>query len=598
MSNKKVTDVVVLDEKEKKVKKNKKNKKVEKAVVEEVVSEEVSSVEVLDTSDVVEESSTTEAQNSEQVIKDEIKIEKKRRFWDEVKSFFILVIIIALVILGGYLFVKYAEPIEWNKKKNENKEEIIINNNDDYEVLSYVTEVKDGHLNFINNKYLVEYSGKYITKIMDKDLNILYESDEEEKYIVSEGVNGNLYAYTTGEADDGLILNLYVLENEKLVEVKEFSNVGIYYTPLYTDNYLVGIVGNNCYLDDELNSVCDTELFTLDEKSNELENLYVEGDLKQGTGKDAPIFTRNSKYVVVKDIADSKYGLYDLVNHEIIIKPAYDDLYTTYNNSYVALKDGKVGIIDKKLKKLVDFDYDFIDINKDYYIVSKENKLAILDNEYKLLTGFEFPYYNYTDNVVNGGYISRDSLVNINSFASLKLNDKYLLINNIKNQVGYTYLADSVYFIEGKDLYINYDVESFGVEDLLYSYSIDTGMLVIYDDMMIEKLTIDLSDYDFEKYPKIELVNSNTVVVTMDSELYFDYETGEEIENIQDVSYSEGDLVFDYTQKNGKVVVLSGDNEIVSYSYDPLVHKKPYNKIEEDSFYYISDTSFVLIMKR
>ena len=42
MSNKKVTDVVVLDEKEKKVKKNKKNKKVEKAVVEEVVSEEVS----------------------------------------------------------------------------------------------------------------------------------------------------------------------------------------------------------------------------------------------------------------------------------------------------------------------------------------------------------------------------------------------------------------------------------------------------------------------------------------------------------------------------------------------------------------------------
>ena len=110
---------------------------------------------------------------------------------------------------------------------------------------------------------------------MDKDLNILYESDEEEKYIVSEGVNGNLYAYTTGEADDGLILNLYVLENEKLVEVKEFSNVGIYYTPLYTDNYLVGIVGNNCYLDDELNSVCDTELFTLDEKSNELERDFM-----------------------------------------------------------------------------------------------------------------------------------------------------------------------------------------------------------------------------------------------------------------------------------------------------------------------------------
>jgi hypothetical protein len=560
-----------------------------------VVVDDVSIVEVLDSHDKNADDFKSDIVESSTV--EETKIEKKKRFWDEVKSFFILVIIIGLVILVGYLFIKYAKPIEW-KKNDENKDEIIIKDNEKYNVLSYVSEVKDSSLKLINNKYLVEYSGKNITKIMDIDLNILYESDEDEKYIVSEGVDGNFYAYTNSDLEEGLVLNLYVLENEKLVEVKEFAKTGVYYVPLYTDNYLVGIVGNNCYLNEDLVSVCDTSLFTLDEKERTLSNLYIEGDLKLGTGKEAPIYTRSSKYVVFKDITLGKYGLYDLIKDEIIIKPSYDDLYTTYNSSYVATKDGKTGIIDKKLKKLVDFSYDFIDINKDYYIVSKDNKLALLDSNYQLFTGFDFNYYNYTDNSINGGYNSRDSLVNNNSFASLKLNDKYILVNNIKNQIGYTYIADNVYLIENNKLLKELSVNSFGVEDLLYSYSIDTGKLIIYDESLNEKNVIDLSDYDYNKYPTIGLINGNTVIITMDSDIYYDFETGNEVDDIQDVSYNVNDLVLNYKHKDGKVVVLDDGEEVVSYSYDPLLHKKPYNIIDDNSFYYLNHNSFVLIEKR
>jgi hypothetical protein len=235
-----------------------------------VAVDDVSIVEVLDSHDKNADDFKSDIVESSML--EETKIEKKKRFWDEVKSFFILVIIIGLVILVGYLFIKYAKPIEW-KKNDENKDEIIIKDNEKYNVLSYVSEVKDSSLKLINNKYLVEYSGKNITKIMDIDLNILYESDEDEKYIISEGVDGKFYAYTNSDLEEGLVLNLYVLENEKLVEVKEFAKTGVYYVPLYTDNYLVGIVGNNCYLNEDLVSVCDTSLFTLDEKERTLSNL-------------------------------------------------------------------------------------------------------------------------------------------------------------------------------------------------------------------------------------------------------------------------------------------------------------------------------------
>lgn len=582
-------DNEVKDSKKKNSPKTKKVKNEVKKIPETI---EIENVEVVEEN--VEEK--VEIVDVEPTIQDS-KQEKQKMFWDEIKSFFILAIIIGLVILGGWLFIKYAEPIDWNKNKKD-KEEVKISDTKDYNVLTYSTKLDEGSLEVINDKYLIEYDGKAVSKIMDLQLNVLYETELKEEYMFVEGKDGKLYAISTGDADDSLILNLYVLENEKIVEVKEFSKMGVYYVPLYSDDYLVGIVGNNCYLDDELNSVCETELFTLDEKNEILNNLSVASDLTFGSGKDAPLYTRNANYVVVRNIVDGKYGLYDLVNHKLTINTSYDDLFATYNNSYVAVKDGKVGIIDKKLKKLVDFEYDFIDINEEHYVVSKDNKLAIMDKDYKLVTGYDFSYVNTTDNDLYNGYNYRSAMYTLNTFYSTKIDDNYLLVNNIKNQLGYTYLTNSVYLIEGKDNYLELDVEAFGREDLIYSFSKKTGKLIIYDDLLKEINTIDLSNYDYDDYPTIELINGNTIVVTMDSELYFDYETGDEIENIQDVTYNIAELELKYTHKDDKVSVVNKDKTIVTYPYDPMYQNKPFKMLNEEDFYYLDDETYVIVMKR
>ena len=554
----------------------------------EIVSEEKN--EVAETKTIETEQNVENANRFvENELKEDIKKEKKVRFWDEVKSFFIIVLIIGVVILVGWLFIKYAKPIERNKKDDN----AIISDNKDYNVFSYSKSEEDNYLEVVNNKYLIEYSEHFVIKIMDLKLNVLYEATDEEEYDFVEGINGKLYGITLGNSDDSLILNLYVLENEKMVEVKEFSKMGVYYVPLYTDNYLVGIVGNYCYLDGDLNNICESELFTLDEKTNILNDLVIEGDLSIGSDDEsAPIYTRDSNYVVVKNENDGKYGLYDLNKGELIINTSYDDLYTTYNNSYVALKNGNVGIIDKKLKKLVDFNYELIDIQRDYYVVSKNGKLAIMNKDYELITGFDYEY-DKDDN-----YYYRNSLLYPKLFDSIKLNDKYLLISSLYASSGYSYKAEHIYFIDSKGVSKKYDFDVFGVEEILYSYSFKTGELIIYDEDMNKKILIDLSDYDYNDYPIVELVNGNTIVVTLDSELYFDYSTGDELTEIQDVSYNIWDLELRYNNTDGKLYVFNDNKEILSYTYNPLYEKEPYIMVDDNSFYYLEDSNYIYIEKR
>lgn len=576
-------DIVVTDKKviknENKIPKEKKAKKTTVKEVEKV--EEVNSkpIKVVDVDEAI----------------DDVKFEKKKRFFDEVKSFFILVIIIGLVILGGYLFIKYAEPIEWkNKDKNP-----VISETKNVEVTSYTTELENGTLRVINNKYLVEYDADAIYKIMDLDLNVLYEGNEEDKYYLIEGVNNQLYAYSITEVENSAVINLYILENEKLVEVKEFAKTGVYYVPLIDDNYLIGIVGNDCYLNDVLEDVCSTEIFTLDEKEDVLEEYSVIGDLNLGTSNTTPIYTRNANYVSIFNTKNEKYGLYDLANHKIIIKSNYEQLYTTYGDAFVVAKDDRMGIIDKKLKKLVPFEYDFIDINSSHYVLSKNNKLALMDNEYNLINDFDIDYVNYSDVSINNGYVYRDSLFRTNSFTSFKIDDGYVLGNKITGQDGYGYLSNELIYVKDKEkIKVLKNKEYFGYEDILYSYSFKDGKLVIYNSDLEVKYSIDLSSYDYEDYPSVILVNGNTIMVTLDSELYFDFESGQEIDGILDVTYNIGDLVIQYTNEDNTVKVYEGDKVIAKYDYNPLVYKKPYNMIDEDSFYYMDDENYVKIGKR
>ena len=216
-----------------------------------------------------------------------------------------------------------------------------------------------------------------------------------------------------------------------------------------------------------------------------------------------------------------------------------------------------------------------------------------------IITDFDINYVNYSDVSINNGYVYRDSLFRINSFASFKIDDGYVLVNKITGQDGYGYLSDELIYVENKEnIKILKDKEFFGYEDILYSYSFKDGKLVIYNNDLEVKYSIDLSSYDYEDYPSVMLVNGNTIMVTLDSQLYFDYESGQEIDNILDVTYNIGNLELQYTNKDNTVTVYEGDKVIASYEYDPLVYKKPYNMIDDESFYFMDDENFVKIGKR
>ena len=79
-------------------------------------------------------------------------------------------------------------------------------------------------------------------------------------------------------------------------------------------------------------------------------------------------------------------GIYDLKKGEIAIEADYEGLYTTSDGNYLAIKNGKAGIINKKLKKLVDFKYDFIENTSEIYdmaINTDKNLLFIYRSDYR-----------------------------------------------------------------------------------------------------------------------------------------------------------------------------------------------------------------------
>ena len=319
---------------------------------------------------------------------DDIKVieeEKKKRFIDEFRSFFILALIIGGVVLAGWLFYKYAKPIV-SDDKQENKEVIESEN---YKIVVYKSELDNKYLNVLhvlNDKYLLEFDDTYIRKIMDLEGNVLYESSEDEEYQFFVGTDGNLYAIGYYNS----VFALYVLENEKIVEVKEFSEENYYYVPLMYVNgdtmELMGISGERYYNDEYLNERYDSYIYSLNGTENLFKDIEIYGDTRNSEAVDS----YNSKYVVVKSGDD--FGLLDIETGKLTIEPKYEELFTANDNNYIAFKDNKAGIINTKLKKIVDFEYDFIAVYDEFYVVSKNSKLAIMDLNHKFVTGFEFDY--------------------------------------------------------------------------------------------------------------------------------------------------------------------------------------------------------------
>jgi hypothetical protein len=585
-------------------KKTAKKLKKEKAKVEKVKKEKtkkekkkVKKTKKLDTVVFVDNEEQAKAVLDEVMKGPIVEEEKTSNFWSELKAFFLIILFIGGVVGIGFLVFKYVKPFE--SKKQNVKEETKVTETSEYKTVSYKPS-QGNSLRVINDQYLIEFNDRTLYKLLDMDGNVLFEGTEPYTDILV-GVDDELYLTHAGAnlENDNASLSIYKFDNKELVEVFTAADEDYLFTTLiYTNkemDYLIGVVGEKLVNEDE--AKVESLLYTLDGNKQEIKDVRLHGENPFRAAVDEPIITFSKDYIIVKDTNNEyKYGIYDIKNSEIVLNTKYDGLYTTSVGDYVAVKGKKTGIVNVKSKILVDFKYDFIYDAGGFYVVSKDKKLGILDNEFNVVIKPTFTFQQ----VENAGFSYQLCCGATNSFDAYKYKDKYILTVNA-NELSYQlkYKVHETYVIDSKGEYLTIGANEFDIyKDFIYSYDKDAKKYSIYDSNFAEKYTIDISEYDFEDGPYISLVNDNTIIVSLDTELYYDYSTGEEIETIKDATFTIDKIEFKYNNKDKEVSLKVNGEVIGTYGFDPINNYDVfYYNVGDKMYYYVTENIYVMVRK-
>ncbi len=502
---------------------------------------------------------------------------------EELIAFLFLVIIICLVIFGvGYWYKNYYVERE-DQVEAQEQEKL----NSEYRIVSYSSPT--GNISVLNDNYVIDYNkdNSKVTKILDRELNTLFEGELEVTKVIP-STDGTIYAYLDEDAESENLVTLYKLVDGEFEKIKEIGTLGYYFSPIvYTTN------GNNSYLlgfyGEENSDATDSVIYNLNGDKSELHGYSLVGDYNRSSS-DAEIRTRNKNYIVAKSLSSKRYGLYNLNDNQLTFEALYDELHCTFDDNFVAKKDNYTGILNIKSKKVVDFQYDFIDIQKGYYVVSKDNKLAIMDSDFKLLTGFDFDYQ--TNN-----YYKAYSYTKANSFVSYKINDMYLLVTNNNEKSG-SYNKHTAYLIKNSgayteivETYIEYDKDS----NFLYSYDDNTDVYTIYEidnENILNSYEISLNGYILNN---VTISKYNDEIVRINNDIYINFKTNEEVEGLtytKDYSFDTYKVSLDY--ENAKGLIYTGDVITSTYKCNS---KDNYVVREDNTFYIILENDYISIEK-
>lgn len=537
--------------------------------------------------------------NEVEVINPEDLIEKKEQqdikngFWTEFKAFLILALIIGVLVASGWFWFTHIY------KEADDKGQVKTNEENGYKYISYKAE--DGNsLEVLDDKYVILFDETSVLKVMDLDLNVIYENEVEYTgYYL--GNDNNLYFYKEEQNDeDGTnIINLYRLEDKDIVEVKKLQKDNTYYRPLYVkkdnDEKIMGYVG--IAFDENDPEKVSEDVYLLNGKEYEVDNMLFVSDEAQLSVTD-PLYINSDKYIIY--IGDNdKYGVYNIADGAKVIEANYEALYRdANNNNFIALKNKKYGIIDTTLKKVVDYKYDFIDVNDGYYVVGNDNKLALMDSEYKLITGFDFDYQDPNDM----DYLYVECCGNYNTFSSYKINDKYLLVTNVNDYIDdVTYNKHEAYLInkDGKFDTINeHDLYVDEVNKLIWVYDKDSKQFTFYDLDFNLLYKLDFNNYDFDEEPNLNVAYGTLYADFLESKLYYDAKTGESIEKAKDYE----DKVLDKVEikldgKEQKSYVYLDGKEIFTYNYNNENGYELYHKVNDKQILYYDDNTYFMIKK-
>lgn len=529
----------------------------------------------------VKEVKEVKEEKNEKIVKDtpiqennkEEKSEKSKRFLGEFFSFIAIALIIAGVAFGcWYWYTKVYNP---NKNEDSSKE---TSKEEKYKFISYEAD-KNNTLEVLNNKYLIEKeSSDSFLKILDMTGKEILNNENGYYTSCVMGNDGNLYVLRESFEPGYNSVAIDLIKDGKEEEVKTLV-YGNYHRSIVYNDTIIGFVGDiSTY--DEVDYQSKIHIYLLNGQEYEVPDFTLINQFDNDNT--SSYITLNERYLPGKNNETGKYGLLDLQTGKIVIEPAYDGLYQTYNGNFVAIKDGKAGIIDNKLKKQLEFDYDFIESHEDFYVVSKNNKLALLDKNYKQITDYKF---NFTGNTYN--YEEKN-----NSFNIYKVKDKYILVvfNNESEN-------NELYIISKTGEYKTLQITSLNItNNLIWTYNNKDKKYTFYNDDLEEKYKLDFSSYDLSSnYNELSfsLVN-NTLVTNTKSPIYFDYEHGEEIDGLQDYETRINNIIFKFNKDTKEVKVLVDDKEIGTYKSENNID---YTELENGNIYYLDKNLYILIEK-
>ena len=522
----------------------------------------------------------------------EKKTEKKEnKVLSEISAFLTLVFIIGLVSVGGWYWYTHFYSPNKNKTNEETKEVA-----GDYK-LNTITASGSRVLKVLNDKYIYEIDeNSYdLYKVMDFDGKVIFEGREKFSEFFY-GVDGNFYFIKEEIADSENVLSLYRVENNSVISIKKITEQGVFFAPvIYIDDdneELVGFAGSKNNYNDGDYELEKTYFYNLKGEEKTADDFIFSSE-NVLNAVEIPFTSNNSKYFVISDDDGKKFGLLNINNFEVVIEPSYDGLYTNFDNkTFVAVRDGKAGIIDENQKKLVEFDYDFIARYDDFYVVSKDSKMAIMDSEYKLVTDFEFDYQN--GGLVDMDYNYKLCCTNFNTFKAAKVGEKYILTINaeeVNRRINYN--KSMTYIIKNDGTYDSINANMFVVlDDLIYSYSKSKNEYVVYDKSLTPKFSIDTSKYDYSLVP--DLVRFGNTLALEGKKVYFDYETGEAIDEVRDYEYSMDNVRIQYGHE--KVNVIVNDKIEHTYNFEPF-EDEDFINVLDDGVYHLSKREIVILKK-
>ena len=457
------------------------------------------------------------------------------------KGFIIILVVIVLIflaLLGYYFWEENKEEIADTRKVYsfigyEAKENEEFGKFNDYHY--YV--VNDNEIKLLNSEFSETYNKEFLGKIE-------YICED---FIVVDGNN---------------LKTIYKFKNNEFIKIRDIKSDSYVNTIYYSNNNTkengipIGIFIENAEGTEKLicnlNGKCTENISWITGELGDYYNLSLGSDT----------YTYNKDNIVIKNEDNnnsSSYSLLSLTDLSIVNDFNYSGIYSIYDTNYfIAIKDGKAGIIDRNNKILVDFEYDFIDRNNDYYIVSKNDKLAIMDSKFNLLTDFIFPSYqnNYiyilccgNENTIYSYKLDNMIIVNNTNDYRIKY-DKYDLLV-VYNDGDYKVLEDTTFLGKLSDNYYYGYIDDCSAED---DNCTTPEYITIYDKNLNPLYNVSYGEYDsFIK--NINMYDNNTFRI---GNKFYNISDGKEVtvENAKDW-FEKEDYIFEnltikYKYKNNR----------------------------------------------